>query len=146
MPQIKAQYIDTGKVYFVYRDLPLSQIHPGAILAAHTAGCAAEQGAFWPMHDRIFQGAEAREWERGGTTGFPVFVGYARELGLDEAALSECIQSNRRAPLIGEDVQAAYDRAIQTTPTFLINGRPLIGAQPFSAFQQAFDQILAEDG
>jgi protein-disulfide isomerase len=144
MPQIKAQYIDTGKVYFVYRDLPLAEIHPGAILAAHIAGCAAEQGAFWPMHDRLFQGYEAREWSRGGPETLPIFLGYARELGLDEAALNDCVLSNRRAPLIEADVREALSRGLQSTPAFFVNGQPLLGAQPFEVFQQAFDQILEQ--
>ena len=65
--QIQAAYIDTGKVYFQYRDFPLVDIHPGALLAAHAANCAAEQGAFWPMHDQLFQGAAAQAWGSGDT-------------------------------------------------------------------------------
>jgi protein-disulfide isomerase len=142
MPQIKAQYIDTGKVYFVYRDLPLTSIHPGAVLASHAAGCAAEQDGFWPMHDQLFAGATAREWGRGDQADYDTFLAYARALGLDDMALDECMHSNRRGPLIEDDMRAALDRGFQSTPAFLINGRPLLGAQPFEVFQQAFDQLL----
>jgi protein-disulfide isomerase len=142
MPQIKAQYIDTGKVYFVYRDLPLTTIHPGALLASHVAGCAAEQNRFWPMHDRLFEGAAAREWGRGDQADYDTFLGYARALGLDEARLDECLRTNQRGSLIEDDMRAALDRGFQSTPAFLINGRPLIGAQPFEVFQQVFDQLL----
>ncbi|MFO7170651.1 MAG: DsbA family protein [Chloroflexota bacterium] len=142
-PQIKAQYIDTGKVYFVHRDLPLAQIHPGTVLAAHAANCAAEQGAFWPMHTRLFQGFEAQEWGQGDARDLETFRGYGRELGLDEEALGSCITSNRYAQRIEADVRAALQLGFQGTPTFLINGQPLHGAQPFTTFQRAFEQILA---
>jgi protein-disulfide isomerase len=142
-PRIIAEYVETGKVYFVYRDLPIAEIHPGAILASHVANCAAEQGGFWQMHGRLFQGFEAGEWQRGGLEGLQIFLGYARELGLDDAALRSCVESNRYASSIEADVRAAAERGIQSTPVFLINGQPLIGAQPFETFQRAFDQILA---
>jgi protein-disulfide isomerase len=131
-------------VYFVYRDLPLVQIHPSAVLAAHAGSCAAEQDGFWPMHERLFQGYEAGEWTRGGQAGFQMILSYARELGLDDVALRNCIESNRYAGQIESDVREAFDRGIQSTPAFLINGRPLIGAQPFESFQRIFDEILAE--
>lgn len=131
-------------MYFVYRDLPLVQIHPSAVLAAHAGSCAAEQGGFWPMYERIFQGYEAGEWTSGGQAGFRALLGYARELGLDDDALRSCIESNRYAPQIEADVREALARGIQSTPAFLINGRPLIGAQPFESFQRIFDELLAE--
>src|SRR5262249_45064602 len=59
-PQLEESYIKTGKVYFVYRDYPLA-IHPGAKLAAWAANCAADQGSFWPMHDRLYNGAMGGE-------------------------------------------------------------------------------------
>jgi predicted DsbA family dithiol-disulfide isomerase len=120
------------------------EIHPGAVLAAHAGSCAAEQGAFWSMHERIFEGYEAREWSQASAADFEVFVGYARELGLDAEALGSCVRSNRYAQQIEADVRSAIEAGIQSTPAFLINGRPLIGAQPFETFQQAFEQILAE--
>lgn len=141
---IKQQYIDTGKVYFVFRDLPLTEIHPGALLAAHAGNCAADQQSFWPMHERIFTGYDAGEWRQGTQADFQVFLGYARELGLDDATFRKCIESNQYAQQIVSDVRDAERHGIQSTPAFLINGRPLIGAQPFETFQRVFESMLAE--
>lgn len=144
MPQLKEQYIDTGLVYFVYRDLPLADIHPSAVLASHVAGCAAEQGAFWPMHDRLFAGTSAREWGGGPDADYGLFLAYADELELDSAAIDACIRTNRLASAIQADVREAYGRQLRSTPSFLINGQPMIGAQPFSSFKSTIDTILAQ--
>jgi protein-disulfide isomerase len=143
MPLIRAQYIDTGLVYFVYRDLPLSDIHPSAVLASHVAGCAAEQGAFWPMHDRLFAGTSAREWGGGPDADYGRFLSYADELGLDRATLDSCVRSNRTAAAIEADVRDASGQLLGSTPSFLINGQKFIGAQPFRSFKATLDAILA---
>jgi protein-disulfide isomerase len=126
----------------VFRDFPLTDIHPGAVLAAHVANCSAEQGTFWQMHTRIFEGQLAREWGGGGLADLETFQSYAADLGMDSGALRACVESNRYAGQIEDDVRSALDLGIRSTPSFVINGRPLIGAQPFEAFQRAFDRIL----
>jgi protein-disulfide isomerase len=142
-PQLEEQYIRTGKVYFVYRDFPLVDIHPGALLAAHVAGCAAEQGSFWPMHDRLYAGAAKHEWSSGSGEDFRTFLGYARDLQLDVGALQQCINSNQQAPRIAADYRAGGERGVRSTPTFLINGQPFIGARPYADWQRYLDSLLA---
>lgn len=129
-------------MYYIYRDFPLMQIHPGALLAAHAANCAGAQGSFWPMHARLFMGQDAGEWGQGDTRDMQTFLGYAAELGLDGAAFAQCVRENRFAPLIEHDYNQALQQGIRSTPSFMINGELFIGAQPFSAWQQKLDTLL----
>ncbi len=142
-PRLEAQYIKTGKVYFVYRDFPLVDIHPGALLAAHVAGCAADQGSFWPMHDRLYAGSATHEWSSGSGEDFKTFLGYARDLQLDVGMLQQCINSNQQAARIAADYRAGGERGVRSTPTFLINGQLFVGARPYADWQRYLDSLLA---
>jgi protein-disulfide isomerase len=142
-PQLEAQYINTGKVYFIYRDFPLVDIHPGALLAAHVANCAADQGGFWPMHDRLFAGAAAREWASGSGEDFKTFLGYAQDLQLDVDQIQQCINGNQQAARIAADYRAGAERGVRSTPTFLVNGQPFVGARPYADWQRYLDSLLA---
>jgi protein-disulfide isomerase len=141
-PQIDREYVKTGKVYFIYRDLPLTSIHPGALLAANVANCAAEQGRFWEMHDRLFEGQARREWFAGDAADYQTFLGYASELGLDADAIKGCVDSRRGQPLIEADVRDASGRGFNSTPSFLVNGRVIRGAPPYETWKQLFDSLL----
>ncbi len=141
-PRIEERYISTGKVRFVYRDFPLMSIHPGALLAAHIANCAGEQGAFWQMHERIFAGMERREWSSGSADDFRTFLKYAEELNLDAARVQQCVESNRYGPRIQSDMREAQQAGVRSTPSFLINGQLLVGAQPFEVWERIFETIL----
>ncbi|MBO9340722.1 MAG: DsbA family protein [Roseiflexus sp.] len=142
-PLIEERYVRTGKVRLVYRDFPLMSIHPGALLAAHIANCAGEQGAFWQMHARIFEGMMQREWSSGDVNDFRTFLRYAEELELDAGAVQQCVESNRYGAQIQEDILAGQQAGIRSTPSFLINGQLLVGAQPFEVWEQIFERILS---
>jgi len=142
-PLIEERYVRTGKVRLVYRDFPLMSIHPGALLAAHVANCAGEQGAFWQMHTRIFEGMTKREWSSGDANDFRTFLRYAEELELDAGAVQQCVESNRYGAQIQEDILAGQQAGIRSTPSFLINGQLLVGAQPFEVWEQIFERILS---
>ncbi len=141
-PLIEERYVSTGKVRFVYRDFPLMSIHPGALLAAHVANCAGEQGAFWQMHERIFTGMEQREWSSGNASDFRTFLKYAEELNLDAAQVQQCVESNRYGSRIQDDIREAQQAGVRSTPSFLINGQLLVGAQPFEVWERVFETIL----
>jgi protein-disulfide isomerase len=132
-PNLRDAYAE--QVRFVYRDFPLSSIHPNAFPAAEAANCANEQGAFWDFHEMLFS------MELG--LGSEAYQAYASRLGLDASAFSECLESGR----FGGEVQADYDFAaelgVRSTPTFFINGIAVVGAQPFEVFQQVIDKELA---
>lgn len=123
-----------GKIRFVYRDLPLTSIHPEAMPAAVAAACANEQNAYWPYHDKLF-GSE--------NLGQDVYIKYASDLKLDMTAFQECIGSDRHNEAINADADFAIKLGVNSTPTFFINGLAVVGAQPLSVFQQVIDKELA---
>ena len=135
--QIKSQYIDTGKVKFVYRDFPLHSIHPMAGKAAEASECADDQGKFWEYHDKIFEGQSV--W---ASSGISVFKQYAQELGLDTKEFNTCLDSGKYKDEVEKDLSDATKTGAQGTPYFLIGKIPVSGAQPFSAFQQAIESQL----
>lgn len=139
-PQIKADYIDAGLVYYVFKDFPLTSIHPQATLAAVAARCAGDQGDYLGMHQRLFSGQG--EWSGRRDAGF-VFAAYAGELGLDQAVFTECLESNVYEEAVMADLDEGISLGITGTPGFFINGHYLSGAQPYAVFQQAIDQLLA---
>lgn len=141
-PQIKSEYIDTGKVRLVFRDFPLTQIHPNALPAAIAAECAHNQDAFWPMHNRLF--ANQSEWGQSSNPN-EVFVGYATEIGLDMEPFRQCVENRETLPEISGDFQDGVDGGVRGTPAFFIGGEMLSGAQPFSAFQQRIEALLNSD-
>ena len=136
---IVSDYVDTGEVKYILRDLPLS-FHPNAKPAAMAARCAGDQGQYWEMHDKIFQGQE--EWSKGGAD--EVFAGYARELGLNMGEYNSCYEDEVHAAAIDADLALAAKVGASGTPTFFINGVKLVGAQPITAFQAAIDEALGE--
>jgi protein-disulfide isomerase len=131
-------YVQTGKVRMMYVNLPLP-MHPQAFAAAKTAMCAAAQGKFWPMHDKLF--SSQREWG-GQTDAAQRFAKYAQDLGLNMPAYHDCVDNDRTAPLILNDVMQASGAGVNGTPTFVINGRLLSGALPFSELSQQIDAAL----
>ncbi|MFO3796321.1 MAG: DsbA family protein, partial [Anaerolineales bacterium] len=122
-----------GKIRFVYRNLPLTTIHPQAFPAAEASLCAHEQGAFWPYHDRLFQG------ELGETA----YLHYAQELNLDVKRFQQCLQERRYRDFIEKDMEFAINLGVRSTPTFFINGIALVGAQPLEVFRDVIDRELA---
>ena len=140
--RLKTDYIDTGVVRFVFRDFPLTQIHPHAELAAEAAACADEQGEFWPMHDMLFRNQP--EWAGGSAAAARrSFRQYAQALGLKLAQFGACLSDRRYSQSIKQDLQAGSRLGVRGTPTFFINGRPLVGAQPYATFKSAIESALA---
>ncbi|HKY71780.1 MAG TPA: DsbA family protein [Nitrospira sp.] len=122
------------RIRIVYRDY-LGPNHPYALQAAEAARCAGEQGKFWEYHDLLF--------DRQSTgTGWD-FRLLAKELGLQPSAFDSCLRSGRFRDQIAKDLHEGLKLGITSTPTFFINGRPLVGAQPLSRFQALIDTELA---
>lgn len=136
--QIVTEYIKTGKVRWLIRDLPLS-FHQNAHLAAEAARCAGDQEKYKLMHDKLF--ATQTAWGES-TTGTTLFSGYAQGLGLNKATFDQCLSSGKYKAAVDEDLALAQKIGASGTPTFYINGQPLIGAQPLSQFKTLFDSAL----
>ncbi len=139
MPTIRQRLIETGRVRWRFRDFPLQQ-HRHARLAAHAAACGDEQGKFWPMHDRIFEGQP--EWaETRDATG--LFRQYATDVGLDAAKYDACMTSAKYAGRI----QASHDEGLRlgvsSTPTMFVGGRLYQGRFDSDAIVRLADSIAA---
>lgn len=130
--QLRQEYGD--KIRFVFRDFPLSSIHPNATPAAEAANCANEQGAFWQFHDLLFSSSEL---------GDEIYLQYAANLGLNVQEFQECYASGRFSQEVAGDYQYASQLGVRSTPTFFINGLPVVGAQPYEVFKQVIEQELA---
>ena len=133
LPQIKSEYIDTGKVKLIYRDYPLG-FHANAQKAAEAAECAGEQGKYYEMHDKLF--------DEGVDGGVSSFKQYAKEIGLNAEEFNECLDSGEMASEVQKDFQDGQRAGVQGTPTFFINGKILKGAQPFEVFKQIIEEEL----
>ena len=132
-PRLQEAFPD--QIRLVYRDFPLSNIHGNAIPAAEAANCAGEQNQYWEYHDLLFQA------EQG--LGVEAFRQYASEIGLDEIAFNECLESRRYQDEVDADYRFATELGVRSTPTFFINGIPLVGAQPFEVFKDVITKELA---
>ena len=134
-PQIEQNYIDTGKVRYLIRDMPLP-IHPNAPAAAYAARCSADQGKYWEMHDLLFQ--KQTEWSSGNTE--ELFSGYAGDVGLDVNLFTSCLSDGKYKKAVDADMALAQKVGVGGTPAFVINKELIIGAQPFAVFQQAIEK------
>jgi protein-disulfide isomerase len=129
--KVLAEYGD--KIRFIYRHYPLPN-HPNARPAAEASACAAEQGKFWPYHDRLFSSA--------GKISESELKEHAVALGLDASSFNACVDSRKYQQDVEDDIEAANEIGVNGTPAFFVNGRALNGAQPFEAFKRMIDEEL----
>jgi Na+/H+ antiporter NhaA len=120
---------DSGDVRYVWRHLPLNDVHPHAELAAEAAEAAAAQGAFWEMHDVLLEHQDALSMSQ--------LVAYAEQLGLDVDRFMNDLDEHRARTRIDEDVEGADLSNVSGTPTFFVNGRRHYGAYDTNSLTQA---------
>ena len=146
LPLIKKEFIEKGKVRYVFRDFPVHRIHPQAQKAAEAAQCAGGQDKYWEMHDLIFENQKAMEVEN--------LKGYAEGLGLNMKDFNKCLEDGRYAEEVMKDLAAGGRAGIRGTPSFIlgrttedgtIKGRLIIGAQPYQIFKTAIEALLKTD-
>jgi len=141
LPQLKKEYIDTGKIKFAYRHYPLDAIHPNAQKAAESSECANEQGNFWDYHDQLFENQS--EWEgQSEDEALSSFVSYADSIGLNGVSLKTCVESGKFADAVKKDVDAGTAAGVNGTPATFVNGILVSGAVPFSTFKSTIDEQL----
>ena len=147
LPQIQQDYIDSGKVKLVFRDFPIDKIHPNAIGASIAAQCANEQGKFWEFHNKLFEGQT--QWAGlSSSDAVNTFNQYATELGLNSENFYSCLNSTKSLDEITNDYQDGINYGVTGTPAFFIGNDKdgyvtLIGAKPFSEFQQTINNELS---
>lgn len=136
LPQIREQYINPGKVRFVYKHFAI--LGPESNRTAEATECAAEQGKFWEYHDRIF----ADQTSTRSTLSDDRLTALADEIGVDTSAFSECLAAGRYTNQISQESLTVQSMGLRGTPGFLINGVFISGAQPFEVFQQVIEEQL----
>jgi protein-disulfide isomerase len=119
---------DSGDVRYVWRHLPLNDVHPNAALAAEASEAAAAQGAFWELHDLLLDHQDALTPT--------ALMRYARELGLDVDRFVDDLEKHAGAARVAEDVDGADLSNVSGTPTFFINGRRHYGAYDIDTLTQ----------
>jgi protein-disulfide isomerase len=142
--ELKKDYIDTGKVRFVSRDLPL-EFHPNAAPAAEAVRCAGEQHKFWELHDAIMQ-------DTGTDLSADSILKYGDKVGLDATAFRACVAEKRFGAAIQKDTTDAGTVGISGTPSFVIaktapdqlDGVRIVGAVPYAVFDSAIKDALTK--
>ena len=123
-----------GKVKLVFRQMPLTQIHPNAFKAAEASLCAHDQGKFWEYHDNLFKNQQQLAVDK--------LKEYASQVGLDSAKFNSCLDGNTKEALVRADMKEAEGAGVQGTPAFFINGVFLNGAVPIEQFREVIDAEL----
>ena len=138
---IKSEYIDTGKVKFVYRDFPIPS-HPQSQVASESIECVRsltatdKDAAYYKMHDLVFGGIA--EWS-GNSAAADVLVGYGKTLGVD---IKSCLDNGDMKSEVADDYTAGRSYGVGGTPTFFINGKMVLGAESFEHFQDVIESEL----
>ena len=136
-PVLRELLREHGEVAYVWRHLPLNDVHPSAQQAAEAAEAAAEQGAFWEMHDLLLEHQDA--------LGFRDLLGYAEQLGLDAERFEEDMRTRTGTGRIAQDVDSADLSAVSGTPTFFINGLRHYGAYDIATLSAAVKAARARE-
>jgi protein-disulfide isomerase len=136
--ELKRAYVDSGKVRLAYVNFPLS-MHHNSFAASESAMCAAAQDKFWQMHDALF--VTQKQWEALPAPQ-PTFDSLAIAQGVEPVAFRKCVSGHITKPMIEADVDRATRAGVESTPTFLIGGMMLTGAQPVANFRRAIDSAL----
>ena len=135
---IESEYITTGKVRWIFINLPIPSIHANAQAAAEFGACAALQGKFWQAHDMLY--ATQDQWEQLRNPA-PFFQSKLASLSLKSAELNRCVQSGRGSAIVKDDVAGAQRSGAQSTPSFYIEGGMMAGAQPIQVFRYVLDSM-----
>lgn len=122
------------RIRIVWKDFPLTSIHPQAFKAAEAGNCAREQGKFWEYHDLLFGNQQALE---------PEFLKkYAADAGLDAAAFSSCLDTAKYSDRVQEQMGVGTSLGVSSTPSTFVNGRLVSGAVPYETFTAIIDEEL----
>lgn len=136
LPQLRQEYIDTGKVRFAYKHLAI--LGPDSVRAAEASECAAEQEKFWDFHNLVF----VDQAQNHSPLTENNLVKLADSVGIDTTTFRDCLSSGRYTQQIIRESQTVQSLGVRGTPGFLVNGVFISGAQPFEIFQQVIDEQL----
>ena len=132
----KVQETYGDKIRLVWKDFPLTQIHPQAFKAGEAAHCAGDQGKYWEYHDRLFANQQSLMPDD--------LKKHATDLGLDAKVFASCLDSSKYGERVRDGVAAGSRLGVNSTPTVYVNGRLLSGAQPYETFAMVIDEELSK--
>jgi len=138
--QIEETYVQQGQVRMGYQHFAF--LGPESLWAAEASECAAEQGKFWEYHDYLF---EHQAGENQGAFTRDNLKVFTANLGLDTELFNSCLDTSKYADVVQNETASVQALGVRSTPSFLLNGRPLVGAQPFEVFQQYIDAEIQAD-
>jgi protein-disulfide isomerase len=142
-PALEREYVNTGKVRWIFINFPLTSIHPNAVAAHELAMCAARQGKFWEAHDLVFRTQAA--WAPVKDPG-PFLMSLVDTLRLSKTAMGRCLQNAETRAEVESDTDGSIRAGANSTPTFYIEGGLMAGAQPLPVFRKVLDSIVASKG
>lgn len=137
-PKIFDMYVKTGKAKFIFRDFAF--LGPESAAAGQAAECARDQSKFWQYHNYLF---EHQNGENQGGFAKDKLKGFAKAVGLNTKDFDACLDTGKHAQDVEKDTQAGRNFGVSGTPTVFVNGKPIVGAQPFEVFKTAIDAVLA---
>lgn len=140
LPQIKKDYVDTGKVKFYFRNFAF--LGDASTVAANAAECANDQGKFWDYHDYLYKNQPSESDTSMYNT--DTLTQAAVSLGMDGNTFRSCLDGKKDADSLNKDISDAQAAGVSGTPTLFVNGTAVIGAQPYSAFKTIIDQELSK--
>lgn len=137
---IRDEYVASGKIRFVFFDIPLTKIHPNALVSAQAARCAGKQGDYWAMHDALFEKQD--EWSPASE---PVdhFAAYATHIGLDADELQRCVESEETRAAVERSHAFAIGIGVRLTPSMLVGNVPIVGSLPYDSVRGLIEEQLA---
>jgi protein-disulfide isomerase len=146
-PRVIRDYVDSGKIRYVFKNYPVEELHPNAFRAHVAAACAGDQGRYWEMHDRLF--ADQGNFQDAR------FLEEARQVGLDATIFRSCLAGTTHDAVIRQDIDEAVRGGVNGTPVFVVAltepgnaavtpRRVVVGAQPYEALADAIDAVLAQ--
>ncbi len=139
-PDVKKRLIDTGMANLTYYDFPLPQ-HKNSVAASNAAACAADQGKFWEMHDRIF--ASQDQWNTEATDNpKPFFQKYAEQVGVNTQTWEKCYDARKHQGRILANAAEGERRKVNSTPTFIVAEKMYAGALPYDALKAIVDSAM----
>ena len=138
---LDSEYVATGKVRWLFVNLPIPSLHPNAVAAGELAMCAAQRGKFWPMHDLLFRNQP--KWAPL-TDPEPYLLTFTDSLRIPRDSMLPCLRDSTMHQLVEQDAAIAARIGATSTPTFIIEGVRLPGAYPKEVFRHILDSIYAE--
>ena len=138
-PTLEKEYIATGKVRWIFINMPLASIHPNAVPAAEFAMCAAREGKFWPAHDLLYRRQEVWAPLKNPAA---FLLSLADSLKLSRARITPCLEKGETRGLVRSDSEGSVKAGASSTPTFYIEGALMKGAYPPEVWRPILDSIV----